>query len=96
MLNICTYLFQLIEQDEVGKILSLLAVFAHLTKLVSSSIFGVIYRGTLEDAPSTIYYVIAATYFIYACLMFIVDFKVKKMQRSETTEEKQRKERNLL
>ncbi len=65
----------------MGKVLSLLAVLAHLTSLLSSSVFGLLYRATLETGPNAIFLVIAGTYLVYAGLMFTVDYKIKRMKR---------------
>ena len=62
-----------VEPDEVGKILSFVGAFQAFIPIISSPIFGSIYRNTLETLPQMYLIVIACLWFINFCINVYID-----------------------
>ena len=62
-----------VEPDEVGKILSFVGAFQAFIPIISSPVFGTIYRTTLETLPQTYLIVIACLWFINFCINVYID-----------------------
>ncbi len=74
---------KLVGPDELGKILSFVGAIQAFVPLISSSLFGVIYRATVETAPNTHYFVIAGLFFVDLSILFVIDHGFRKIKRAE-------------
>ena len=72
-----------VRPDEIGKILAFVAAMQNFIPLVSSPIFGIIYRSTVEFFPQTIYLILAGFFLIDLTCMVIVDRGLRKVDKQQ-------------
>merc|ERR1719270_1672405 len=58
-----------VKPDEVGKILAFVGAFQAFIPIISSPVFGSIYRATLEKMPQAYLILLAALFFIDWCVL---------------------------
>ncbi len=83
---------KLVDPDEIGKILAFVAGIQAFVPLVSSSIFGLIYRNTVEFAPNTHYFVIAFLFLIDLSILLAIDYGMVRLEQHRKREEKEEAE----
>ena len=65
--------------DEVGKIFSFVGALGEFLPVISSSLFGTIYRSTVDTLPQTYLIVIACLFFVYWCVLLYIDRGIRRM-----------------
>jgi hypothetical protein len=75
-----------VEPDEVGKILAFVGAFQAFIPIISSPIFGTIYRSTVESFPQAYLIVIAVCFAIDWGALFVIDWGIKKVDRRKAVE----------
>ena len=70
-----------VEPDEVGKILSFVGALQAFIPMISSPIFGTIYRNTLETLPQTYLIVIACLWFFNFSINVYIDRNQRRIQK---------------
>ena len=65
--------------DEVGKIFSFVGALGEFLPVISSSLFGTIYRSTVDTLPQSYLIVIACLFFIYWCVLLYIDRGIRRM-----------------
>ncbi len=73
--------------DEIGKILAVAGSLQAFVPLVSSPIFGLIYRNTVEFMPQTHLLVIAGLFAVDLTLLVIIDRGLLKYDRAQKAAE---------
>ena len=72
-----------VKPDEVGKLLSVVGAFQAFIPLISSPIFGVIYRSTVASLPQTYLIVLACFFALDWLLLFFINRGVRKIAKKE-------------
>ena len=68
-----------VRPDEVGKILSFVGAVQAFIPIISSPLFGTIYRSTVETLPQTYLIVLACLFFIDWCVLIYIDRGIRRM-----------------
>ena len=68
-----------VRPDEVGKIFSFVGALGEFLPVISSSLFGTIYRSTVDTLPQSYLIVIACLFFIYWCVLLYIDRGIRRM-----------------
>ena len=77
-----------VKPDEVGKILAFVGAFQAFIPIISSPVFGSIYRATLEKMPQAYLILLAALFFIDWCVLVYIDRGVRRVGRKMAVEMK--------
>ena len=77
-----------VHPDEVGKILSFVGAFQAFIPIVSSPIFGLLYRGTVEHLPQAYLIVLACLFFVDWLALVVIDRGLKKADKNRAIEMK--------
>ena len=72
-----------VRPDEVGKILSLMGAVQAFIPIISSPLFGMIYRSTVETLPQTYLIVLAVCFFVNWCVLIYIDIGIRRMDRNK-------------
>ena len=81
-----------VKPDEVGKILAFVGAFQAFIPIISSPVFGSIYRATVEKMPQAYLILLAALFFIDWCVLFYIDRGVRRIGRKMAIEMKDLRE----
>ncbi len=84
-----------VQPDEVGKLLSVVGAFQAFIPIISSPIFGLIYRSTVETLPQTFLIVLAALFFIDWVILFAINRGIHGIDLKKDEVEAQMKEVKL-
>ena len=72
-----------VRPDEVGKILSFVGAVQAFIPIISSPLFGTIYRSTVETLPQTYLVVLAVCFFVNWCVLIYIDIGIRRMDRNK-------------
>ena len=75
-----------VKPDEVGKILSFVGAVQAFIPIISSPLFGMIYRSTVETLPQTYLIVLAGLFFVDWCVLIYIDRGIRKMNLDKNAE----------
>ena len=75
-----------VKPDGVGKILSFVGAVQAFIPIISSPLFGMIYRSTVETLPQTYLIVLAGLFFVDLCVLIYIDRGMRAMNLAKTVE----------
>ena len=81
-----------VKPDEVGKILAFVGAFQAFIPIISSPVFGSIYRATVDKMPQAYLILLASLFFIDWCVLVYIDRGVRRVGRKMAIEMKDLKE----
>ena len=89
-----------VEPDELGKILSVVGALQAFIPIVSSPIFGILYRNTVDILPQTFLLVLDGFFFINWCTLVVINIGVRKVDKARAeaaaSEHRDKKEQEAL
>ena len=68
-----------VKPDEVGKILAFVGAFQAFIPIISSPVFGSIYRATVETMPQAYLILLASLFFVDWCVLVYIDRGVRRV-----------------
>ena len=73
----------------MGAAFSVMGAFQAMVPLVASPVYGFMYKSTIDDFPGAFLLLSAAIYFLVGCLLLIVTFGMKKIDKKKKTKEEE-------
>ena len=84
-----------VAPDEIGKILSIVGAIQSFIPIISSPVFGLIYKNTVKIYPQMFLLILAGLFFVDWCVLVVIHFGLKKIPAySEEDREVEMKDMN--